>query len=200
RLIVNYNGDSKEIILSGEGTSAAVDLTTVAPGPRLVASVTQADLGDIFVARDTSYVMIPVRNSGDAVLTGWWFLDAASDDFSVDIDSTSLSPGASDTVTVSFIPRAEGEKTGRLYFFHNASIQSFVITLAGTGKVFVVSVEMADFDGSGTVDLGDFFMFSDHFGQPLSPEEIEIFDLNGDGRVDNDDFFIFSDFFGRRVE
>ncbi len=49
-----------------------------------------------------------------------------------------------------------------------------------------------DFDGSGTVDFNDFFIFADAFGG-TEPSV----DLNDDGTVDFNDFFIFADNFGR---
>jgi hypothetical protein len=49
-----------------------------------------------------------------------------------------------------------------------------------------------DFDGSGTVDFGDFFLFADAFGQA----DLR-FDLDGSGTVDFGDFFLFADAFGR---
>ncbi|MEW6752887.1 MAG: fibronectin type III domain-containing protein [Candidatus Latescibacterota bacterium] len=50
-----------------------------------------------------------------------------------------------------------------------------------------------DFDDSGAVDFGDFFLFADHFGG-VDPA----YDLDGSGRVDFGDFFLFADSFGRR--
>ena len=51
--------------------------------------------------------------------------------------------------------------------------------------------EPADFDGDGTVDLSDFFLFADAFGG-TDPR----FDLDGSGTVDLSDFFLFADYFG----
>ena len=49
-----------------------------------------------------------------------------------------------------------------------------------------------DFDGSGVVDFGDFFLFADAFGSTDSR-----FDLDGSGVVDFGDFFIFADAFNQ---
>ena len=49
-----------------------------------------------------------------------------------------------------------------------------------------------DFDGSGVVDFGDFFLFADAFGTTDAR-----FDLDGSGVVDFGDFFIFADAFGQ---
>ena len=51
-----------------------------------------------------------------------------------------------------------------------------------------------DFDGSGTVDFGDFFLFADAFGG-TSPAH----DMDNNGQVDFADFFIFADYFGQAV-
>ena len=205
RLIINYNGETgvRNIVLTGEGRSLAVTDTTVTvvPVPRLDISVTQVDLGSIFAAKDTSYANVVVRNTGTAVLEGSWFLADAGGDFLVESDSTSLAPGLADTVAVRFTPQTAGQKTGRLYFFHNAAVRPYVVNLTGEARQFATSVEMADFDNSGgVVNLDDFFLFAEYFGRAsLSPTEIRTFDLNGDRRLDFADFFIFSDFFGRVV-
>lgn len=49
----------------------------------------------------------------------------------------------------------------------------------------------ADYNGDGTVDFSDFFIFADAFGSQSSTH-----DLTGDGQVDFSDFFVFADFFG----
>ena len=54
----------------------------------------------------------------------------------------------------------------------------------------------ADFDGSGSVDFGDFFQFADAFG--AADPDLR-FDLDGNGQVDFGDFFIFADSFGKET-
>ena len=48
-----------------------------------------------------------------------------------------------------------------------------------------------DFDGSGSVDFGDFLLFAQAFGSSDGA-----FDLDGDGRVVFGDFLIFAQAFG----
>jgi len=56
---------------------------------------------------------------------------------------------------------------------------------------------VGDFDGNGSVDFDDFFLFVDHFGTSTGQAGFEpIYDLDDDGRVGFDDFFIFVDHFG----
>lgn len=58
--------------------------------------------------------------------------------------------------------------------------------------------EVCDFDGSGVVDFGDFFFFSDHFGLRREDENfLSIHDLDGNGVIDFDDFFLFANNFGK---
>ncbi|MEW6752651.1 MAG: putative Ig domain-containing protein [Candidatus Latescibacterota bacterium] len=66
-------------------------------------------------------------------------------------------------------------------------------TLAPDLQVRVHSPSLrGDFTGDGRVDLDDFFVFADHFGQVDAR-----FDLDGSGgAVNMDDFFVFADLFG----
>jgi hypothetical protein len=57
----------------------------------------------------------------------------------------------------------------------------------------------ADFDGSGVVDFGDFFLLADQFGRP-GEEANRWFDLDGSGVVDFGDFFLLADPFGAPVK
>jgi hypothetical protein len=73
------------------------------------------------------------------------------------------------------------------------------LELAGAGNLRALRTEAAaapspsaDFDQSGTVDFGDFFLFADAFGQTDAR-----FDLDQSGTVDFGDFFLFADAFGR---
>ena len=52
---------------------------------------------------------------------------------------------------------------------------------------------VGDFDGNGSVDFMDFFMFADAFGNSNAEP---IYDLDGSGFVDFMDFFMFADAFG----
>ena len=56
---------------------------------------------------------------------------------------------------------------------------------------FVPAALPGDFDDSGAVDFGDFFLFADAFGG-----SDPTYDLDGSGQVDFGDFFMFADAFG----
>ena len=56
-----------------------------------------------------------------------------------------------------------------------------------------------DFNGDGTVDLDDFFAFTDHFGLKFDdPNWDSTYDLDDDSDTDFDDFFVFADLYGTR--
>jgi penicillin amidase len=62
------------------------------------------------------------------------------------------------------------------------------------------TAQRADFDGSGWVDLSDFFLFASAFGRRQSDAEFNAkFDLDGDGEVGFGDFLEFAESFGEKV-
>ena len=61
------------------------------------------------------------------------------------------------------------------------------------------AVRRADFDGSGQVDLADFFVLADFFGLAAEGPAAAA-DLDGSGVVDLADFFALADLFGRRSQ
>ena len=55
----------------------------------------------------------------------------------------------------------------------------------------------ADFNGDGVVDLNDFFLFAEHYGQSAGQPGFDAkFDIIGDSKIDQADFFIFAERFG----
>jgi len=63
-----------------------------------------------------------------------------------------------------------------------------------------VQILIADFDNNDTVDIADFFLFSEHFDTNTeSPQWDERFDLDASGDIDFPDFFIFAELFGSTI-
>ncbi|OGG46661.1 MAG: hypothetical protein A3F84_07405 [Candidatus Handelsmanbacteria bacterium RIFCSPLOWO2_12_FULL_64_10] len=59
----------------------------------------------------------------------------------------------------------------------------------------------SDFDGNGVVDLNDFFLFAERYGQSAGQAGFDAkFDVIGDGKIDQADFFIFAQNFGARAD
>ena len=64
----------------------------------------------------------------------------------------------------------------------------------------VLGTPSADFDGDGTVEQDDFFLFADVFGSRRGGEKYDAkYDLDGDDAIGFSDFFIFADNFGKTV-
>jgi hypothetical protein len=58
----------------------------------------------------------------------------------------------------------------------------------------------ADFNGDGTVNFDDFFLFAAAFGMKKGKEGYDVkFDLDQNGEVDFTDFFLFAEQFGKKT-
>ena len=95
---------------------------------------------------------------------------------------------------------------------YSAGGEVYTVSLAGEGELVINTVAFsnppggdsgdspvtvqADFDGNGTVDFDDLFLFADAFGQPALGD-VARFDLDASSIVDLADFSLFSDEFGR---
>ena len=144
---------------------------------------------------------LTIENSGDLELTGDIAVDGAA--FSVSDASFVLAGGEALAVTVTFAPTAVESSVGTITITSNdAANPEVTVDLSGAGfdpgEVQVLvdadgNTILGDFDGNAKVNLEDFFIFADNFGQADFAEGT---DLDGDGKVTLDDFFVFSDNFG----
>ena len=149
----------------------------------------------------TKELELTIENSGDLELTGDIAVDGAA--FSVSDASFVLAGGEALAVTVTFAPTAVESSVGTITITSNdAANPEVTVGLSGAGfdpgEVQVLvdadgNTILGDFDGNAKVNLEDFFIFADNFGQTDFAEGT---DLDGDGKVTLDDFFVFSDNFG----
>ena len=149
----------------------------------------------------TKELELTIENSGDLELTGDIAVDGAA--FSVSDASFVLAGGEALAVTVTFAPTAVESSVGTITITSNdAANPEVTVDLSGAGfdpgEVQVLvdadgNTILGDFDGNAKVNLEDFFIFADNFGQADFAEGT---DLDGDGKVTLDDFFVFSDNFG----
>ena len=149
----------------------------------------------------TKELELTIENSGDLELTGDIAVDGAA--FSVSDASFVLAGGEALAVTVTFAPAAVESSVGTITITSNdAANPEVTVDLSGAGfdpgEVQVLvdadgNTILGDFDGNAKVNLEDFFIFADNFGQADFAEGT---DLDGDGKVTLDDFFVFSDNFG----
>jgi hypothetical protein len=131
-------------------------------------------------------------------------LDAVvTDDRAVTELRWSAEPGAGVAATLSATRRLT--VTGLQDFTGRTSVRLTATDIYGARDTATLVVEVrspvgspspGDFDGSGRVDLDDFFAFVDHLGTSVfTPGFDARYDLDGDGRVTFDDFFRFIDLF-----
>ncbi len=88
---------------------------------------------------------------------------------------------------------------GNTYYWRVRAVEGTQVGAYSAAQAYTARQVVAlpgDFDGSGTVDFTDFFMFVDVFGQPAAGA-LAVYDLDGGGSVDFSDFFMFVDNFGR---
>ncbi|WP_432889030.1 choice-of-anchor D domain-containing protein [Kribbella sp. CA-245084] len=121
-LTVNASGITNTVPLSGTG---------VAPGPILNANPGSLSFQDTQVGSSSSAQTVTVTNSGttSASVSGV----AATGDFSQTNNCSTLTVGASCTVTVTFRPTASGSRTGAVTVTSNANNSPTSISLTGNG-------------------------------------------------------------------
>ena len=87
---------------------------------------------------------------------------------------------------------------GGLYYWRARAVEGSLIgpwTDAVSFTASAVAALVGDFDGDGTVGLGDFFLLVDFFNQAVTGENA-LYNLDGDDQIGFGDFFIFVDNFG----
>ena len=108
------------------------------------------------------------------------------------------------TAEITSIPGFQG--TTSLLFIASdgadgADTATVAVTVLAPGQQAPLPAGRADFDGSGRVDLGDFFLFADVFGLSESSERWDPdFDLDDTLKIDFQDFFLFADVYGATVQ
>lgn len=134
----------------------------------------------------------------DLVVSSIVVAGANAGEFKVSLDGLSIKPGRARLLTVTFIPSSRGLKLAVAAVIHNTLGSPSAITLTGVGITApqLPPLAPADFDGSGTIGLDDFFLFAAAFGQPVTAVNRK-FDLNHDDVIDFADFFIFAEKFGK---
>ncbi len=148
-----------DINLSGTGFTPAPEITvlTSTGSPLVSAAATSAQLfGNITVGSTSAAKILTIRNDGDAPLGPLSATKVGSNaaDFLVGtLSSTTLAPGASTTVSVSFKPLAAGARIATLQIGSNdADENPFTIALSGTGEVPLPDIDVQQPAKSSLVD------------------------------------------------
>jgi len=203
----NINGtyDGVVSIATNDTASAAtvVKVTATVVGgvapATLVVNPTALNFGPS--TKDSSKVLaLTLKNTGGAALTGT--IARTGSAFGISASSLSLSGGDSVVVNVTFTPMDTVSYSGTVTITTNARTNP-TVTVNVLGKGVPAGFAPAlpgDFDGTGTVDFDDFFLFADAFGTTRSSSTWSaMYDLDNSGAVDFDDFFLFADAFGTHL-
>ena len=178
------------------GDQLIVDLTAVAEGgPILGLPADVVSFGSV-EAETSDQGSFTINNPGteDLSITGIIVEGTHASDYEVSPTAATIESGASETITVIFSPTSSGTKSAGLLIDHNAGDPT-VIRLSGV--VYAVGTS-PDFDGTGKVDLEDFFLFAAAFSQEPTGDNAR-FDLDGNNKIDFDDFFLFAGAFGKTL-
>lgn len=137
-------------------SGGAIASCSASPAPAVSASGVSefaAHIGGVSAAQT-----VTLTNTGSAVLVISGI--SASGDFTATSDcGTSLDPGASCKITVTFTPSAVGATTGSLSIVSNATNSPQVITLNGTGQPSTAPpVITLNGDATVTLSVGDTFV------------------------------------------
>ena len=154
---------------------------------------------------------LTVTNKGDLDLEAILSLVDAAGVFSIDAETLDLVAGEAAAVSVVFSPAVTGTFAGSIEITSNdpeKATASVTLSASGvavvTGPIVGVAADGTEFvgllDDDDDVDLDDFFVFADAFGQSFGSDTYNAgADFDGDGEITIDDFFQFADGFGKTI-
>ena len=178
------------------GDQLIVDLTAVAEGGPVLSLPADVVSFDGVEAETIDQGSFTITNPGteDLSITGITVEGTHASEYEVSTTQVTIASGGSETITVIFSPTSPGTKSASLLIDHNAGDPT---TVRLSGVVYAAGTS-PDFDGTGKVDLDDFFLFAVAFGQEPTGDNVR-FDLDGNNKIDFDDFFLFAGAFGKDV-
>lgn len=158
--------------------------------PAIALTDESVDFGSVEVGRSQSRA-IEIRNEGLGPLT----VSGVEGDLpglTVSDQTFTLGAGQTRAINVSVQPPGEGAFSGAVTISSDDPDRgSVTVNIVGTGQIIQADTR-TDFDGSGSVDFGDFLGFAGAFGTGNAN-----YDVDGSGTVDFADFLIFVENFGR---
>ena len=178
------------------GDQLTVDLTGAAEGGPVLGLPADVVSFDGVEAETIDQGSFTITNPGteDLSITAIIVEGTHASEFDVSPTSASIASGESETITVIFSPISPGTKSAGIMIDHNAGDPT---NLRLSGVVYAVGTS-PDFDGTGKVDLDEFFLFAAAFSQEPSGDNVR-FDLDGNNKIDFDDFFLLAGAFGKDV-
>ncbi|MEM7011081.1 MAG: TIGR02597 family protein, partial [Verrucomicrobiota bacterium] len=161
--IASNDADENPFDVSITGTGVASEIVVEQPANNgLTDGVSDVNFGGVNVGV-AAPLAFTIRNTGNAALNGL----AASVDGTNSADfvagalgATTLNPGQSTTVTLTFTPAAAGPRTAALHIANNDPNENpFDIALSGTGAMPEIAIEQplntGLVDGTSTINFGD---------------------------------------------
>lgn len=161
--------------------------------PAIALPTTSVDYGTVEVGRAASRT-VEIRNDGLGPLTVTG-LETDIQGLSFSDQAFTVAAGETKSITVSVTPSQDGSISGIVNVLSDDPANgSLSIMFSGLAQVIPADAR-ADFDGSGTIDFGDFLGFASAFGTPDAT-----YDVDQSGSVDFSDFLVFVENFGRQVQ
>jgi subtilisin family serine protease len=121
-------------------------MATFSPKPAPIIDLSASSLAfDPWLINETSSIKtIIVRNEGDAVLTvsGVSISGTHAGQFSQTNNCSNVQASGSCTISVQFRPTSQGEKSASLSIANNASGNSVIVPLSGTGLLFTIGYNL----------------------------------------------------------
>ena len=178
------------------GDQLTVDLTAVAEGGPVLGLQADVVSFDGVEAETIDQGSFTITNPGteDLSITAITVEGTHASEYEVSTTQVTIASGGSEAITVIFSPTSPGTKSASLLIDHNAGDPT---TVRLSGVVYAVGTS-PDFDGTGKVDLEDFFLFAAAFSQESTGDNVR-FDLDGNNKIDFDDFFLFAGAFGKAL-
>lgn len=197
------------VILNGTGFVPPAPVMVVESNGQAVAHNQDIDFGDVEIG-STSSVTIVIRNNGNATLnaSNLAIQGGQAGEFTSNLNSATLSPGASATMSVTAAPTAEGARIARLQIFSNSVPNPFTINMTVNGVQ--PHPPITDCNANGIDDADDIAVgtstdcntnsFPDECetdsdgdsiidGCDICPGEDDTIDINGNGQPDCDEVF-----------
>jgi uncharacterized delta-60 repeat protein len=144
----DFDENPFDISLAGTGINSTVPDIAVEypPGNDLTDGVSSINFGTVEQGASSGTFIISIRNYGIASLTGIAVIKdgAQAADFTVgSLGTTTLAPGASTTLPVTFSPGAAGLRSAAIHIGSNDPDENpFDIDLIGTGSAFAIAVDL----------------------------------------------------------
>ena len=175
---------------TGNASATLADTIVVSKG-RPVLKLSTTTLGfDPVTAGSSTQSALTITNTGTASLevAALKISGGDSTNFAVKDTAFIVGPFSARDVSVTFKPLVEGNKISmlKISYVGVSGVVTATVYLGGTAET--PAFKLGDFNHDGKVNMDDFYLFTDHFGEPVTSAN-QVYDLNMDRKIDLADFF-----------